>query len=372
MSANDLYVGLISGTSADGIDAALVSFQNDCPQLIAHHLHPIPAATRQQLISLFTPDQHQIDLMGELDIELGSLFAEATTALLQKAGVKPAQVRAIGSHGQTIRHRPDNTPPFTLQIGDPNTISHLTGLPVIADFRRRDMACGGQGAPLAPLFHQECLAHDQENRVILNLGGIANITLLPNSTSGNHTVAMDTGPASGLMDAWCLTHLDTPFDEDGAWAASGTVIEPLLRNWLDDPYFAQPAPKSTGKEYFHLSWAKERASVPLEDFAAEDVQATLLALTVTTVMDAVSKLLIQPDRLLVCGGGVHNSYLLAQLRAASPCPLDSTILMGIDPDWVEAMCFAWLAKCHVEGKKLKTGPFTGAKEPVLLGGLYPA
>ena len=372
MNAGNLYVGLISGTSADGIDAALVTFQDNSPKLIAHHLHPIPVTTRQQLISLFTPDQHQIDLMGELDIEIGSLFAAATRTLLEKAGAKPAQVRAIGSHGQTIRHRPDNKRPFTLQIGDPNTISHLTGLPVVADFRRRDMACGGQGAPLAPIFHQECLGDAGECRVILNLGGIANVTLLPGTASGKQSVAMDTGPASGLMDAWCLAHLNTPYDQDGAWAQQGNVIEPLLTNWLKDPYFAQPAPKSTGKEYFHLNWAEDLASAPLKDFQAMDVQATLLALTVTSVMDAIKRLPMPPDRILACGGGVHNKALMTQLQTASPCPLETTIGAGIDPDWVEAMCFAWLAKCHIEGKKLETRPFTGAREPVLMGGFYPA
>jgi len=372
MSADELYVGLISGTSADGIDAALVSLRQDRPELIAHHLHPIPAATRKLLVSLFTPDRNQIDLMGELDIELGRLFAAAANTLLQQAGVPASAVQAIGSHGQTIRHRPDNTAPFTLQIGDPHTISQLTGLPVVADFRRRDMACGGQGAPLAPLFHQHCLTDSRENRVILNLGGIANITLLPARGSGGRPLAMDTGPASGLMDAWCQAHRNQPYDQAGAWAAQGQVIAPLLESWLQDPYFSHPAPKSTGKEYFHLEWAQQKAGMPLGDFEPVDVQATLLALTATTIMDAVNGLPVRANGVLVCGGGVHNQVLMDRLRALCPCPLDTTSPVGVDPDWVEAMCFAWLAKCHIDGTKLDTGPFTGAHSEVLLGALYPA
>lgn len=371
MGSSDLYVGLISGTSADGIDVALVSFDKGQPQLLAHHLHPFPEAAKSRLISLFTPADQQIDLMGALDNELGILFAEASLALLDSANVPPDAIKAIGSHGQTIRHRPNQQNPFTLQIGDPNCIAHLTGMDVIADFRRKDMACGGQGAPLAPLFHRSFFSSCDETRVILNLGGIANITLLPSRKhEGVTPIAMDTGPASGLMDAWIQQHLGKSFDANGDWASQGAPIDELLIQWLDDPYFARPAPKSTGKEYFHLPWAAARSDNTLDQFQPEDVQATLLELTARSVNDAIAALPIKTDRVLVCGGGVHNRHLMERLQSLSACPVESSAVVGADPDWVEAMCFAWLAKCFNDGTKLETGPFTGASKPVLLGGLY--
>ena len=369
LNSSDLYIGLISGTSADGIDAALVSFEGSHPSLVAHHLHPIPADTRERLLSLFTPSDLQVDLMGELDIEMGRLFADAARTLLEHSNVPASHIRAIGSHGQTIRHRPSGNHPFTLQIGDPNVISHETDIDVVADFRRRDMACGGQGAPLAPLFHQAVLASNAENRVILNLGGIANITLLPVDGS---PIAMDTGPASGLMDSWCHLHRGESFDCDGSWAAQGTVIEPLVSQWLSDPYFSLPAPKSTGKEYFHLPWAKELAGALFDSSEPADIQASLLELTARTVNKAIQDLPVRADRILVCGGGAHNKQLMSRLQALSVCPVEPSDSSGVAGDWVEAMCFAWLAKCYLENEKLNTGPFTGAKEPVLLGGLYKA
>ncbi|RLT99413.1 anhydro-N-acetylmuramic acid kinase [Ketobacter sp.] len=367
MRPDDLYIGLISGTSADGIDAALVSFDEPEPKLLAHHLHPIPTNTRARLISLFTPDHHQIDLMGELDVELGRLFASAVAELLALSDTSANAITAIGSHGQTIRHRPEGKHPFTLQVGDPNVIAQLTGIDVVADFRRRDMACGGQGAPLAPLFHAATLAHDRENRVVLNLGGIANITWLP---AQGQPLAMDTGPASGLMDSWCQLHRGETFDDDGQWAAQGAVNQQLLAGWLADPYFAMPAPKSTGKEYFHLEWARSRAGALFDAVDPADLQATLLELTARTATQAIQALPVAADRILVCGGGVHNSQLMARLQALNPCPVADSSTVGIAADWVEAMCFAWLGKCHIEGRKLNTSPFTGARDAVLLGGLY--
>lgn len=369
MGSADLYIGLISGTSADGIDAALVSFEGAHPTLLAHHLHPIPADTRDRLISLFTPSDLQVDLLGELDVELGHLFADATKSLLEHSGVPASRVCAIGSHGQTIRHRPAGQHPFTIQIGDPNVICHQTGIDTVADFRRRDMACGGQGAPLAPLFHKGVLSSPSENRVILNLGGIANITLLPKQGS---PLAMDTGPASGLMDSWCHLHKGESYDCDGAWAARGTAIEALVYQWLTDPYFALPAPKSTGKEYFHLAWARELAGAPFDASAPVDVQASLLELTARSVSNAIQNLPVNTDRVLVCGGGAHNSHLMNRLQALIPCAVEPTEAVGVAGDWVEAMCFAWLAQSYLNNEKLDTGPFTGARERVLLGGLYKA
>ncbi|MBA55315.1 MAG: anhydro-N-acetylmuramic acid kinase [Pseudomonadales bacterium] len=369
LNSKDLYIGLISGTSADGIDAALVSFEHSQPRLLAHHLHPIPPEVRERLVSLFTPSDLQVDLMGELDIAMGRLFAEAAQTLLEHSNTPAAGIRAIGSHGQTIRHRPVGKHPFTLQIGDPNVISQQTGIDVIADFRRRDMACGGQGAPLAPLFHQSVLSSAQETRVVLNLGGIANITLLPRE---GLPLAMDTGPASGLMDSWCQLHKGEAYDCDGDWAAQGKVIDALVSKWLSDPYFSLAAPKSTGKEYFHLPWAKKMAGAAFGDSDPADVQASFLELTAKSIANAIQDLPMKIDRVLVCGGGAHNKRLMNRLQDLIQCPLEPSEKAGIAGDWVEAMCFAWLAKCYVDNNKLETGPFTGAKEAALLGGMFKA
>lgn len=363
------FIGLISGTSADGIDAALVSFQDKQPELICSHLERFPPDTRERLTSLFVPGPDQIDLLGELDIELGELFAAAANHLLQKAGVNASRISAIGSHGQTVRHRPLNKHPFTLQIADPNTIAELTGIPVVADFRRRDMIAGGQGAPLAPAFHRAVLHSPEENRVIVNLGGIANITCLP-ANDNNGLMAMDTGPANGLMDAWALKHLGREYDENGAWACSGNVIQSLLKNWLSDPYFSLPAPKSTGKEYFHLEWA--RMAGELDQFSAADVQASFLSLSITTISDAIKQLPCTIDRVLACGGGVRNRALMTGLQNTLDCPVESTGQYGVEADWVEAMTFAWLASKHLEKIKVELSPFTGSRRAVLLGGYYPA
>src|SRR3990167_3416675 len=364
--SEDLYLGLISGTSVDGIDAALVSFQQNRPVLLQHHLHPYPETIRSALQALFVPGANEIDRMGELDVVLGELFGDAANALLDKAGVDAKEVRGVGSYGQTIRHRPALAHPFTLQIGNPYVIAERCGINVIADFRRRDMAVGGQGAPLAPAFHRAFMASSEESRGVLNLGGIANITLL--RADDRRPVAFDTGPASGLMDAWIQLQRNLPYDRDGAWAASAKPDATLLAKLLDEPYFRLAPPKSTGKELFHLDWARSRAG--LDNHDPGTVQATFLELTAVSVAEAIASV-GGCDRVLVCGGGAHNGTLMARLQAMLGIPVESTAAIGIDPDWVEVMAFAWLARCHVRGEQLDLGPFTGATRPVLLGCLVP-
>lgn len=364
-----LYIGLISGTSADGIDAALVRFERDKPQLVAALTHPWPADLRSQILAV-AQDETRLDLdaYGRLDVAIGQCFAEAVLQLLRHSGTSPRAVHAIGSHGQTLRHRPHGDHPFTLQVGDPSVIAERCGIDVAADFRRADVAAGGQGAPLLPAVHAMLLGRQGETRVVLNLGGIANITVL---RADGHVFGFDTGPANGLMDAWCLRHQGEAFDRDGAFARSGKVDEPLLAELLADPYFALPPPKSTGREHFHLAWLDRHSRVAT--LGPADVQATLLEFSARSVIEAITAHAPGAVDVLACGGGVHNAVLMGRLAALlSPCVLRSTAEEGIDPDYLEATAFAWLARQRLLKRPGNLPAVTGARGPRVLGALYPA
>ena len=365
---SDLFTGLMSGTSMDAIDAVLVDFSSVKPRLIAHHAHPIPDTTRSDLLSLVSPANNELQRSCQLDISMGQLFAEAVLALLETAQVAARDVTAIGSHGQTLRHYP--LLPNSLQIGDPNTIAELTGITTVADFRRRDMAAGGQGAPLVPAFHKAVFHSANVNRVILNIGGIANITILP--TDNNAVVSgFDTGPGNGLMDEWVGQHLKLAYDRDGEWGASGHVHPGLLERMLNDAYFTAAPPKSSGREYFNLQWLAPMLDA-FPHLAERDVQTSLCELTARSITDAIQHYAADTQEVLVCGGGVHNRLLMQRLdELLSPCKVRTTSDAGLDPDWVEAMAFAWLAKQTLAGKPGHLPAVTGAKHPVVLGGIYP-
>src|SRR5690625_2520123 len=374
----NLYVGLMSGTSADGVDAALVDFTAPAqPRLLAARTSPWPHDLRERLVALGQDDKAlTLDEIGELDVRIASGFAAAVGALLSGAGVDAPQVAAIGSHGQTLRHRPlgragDGRDSFTLQLGDPSLLAERSGIAVVADFRRRDVAAGGHGAPLLPALHAALLAHPGQDRAVLNLGGIANLTLLPAGVdAGSPVRGFDTGPANGLMDAWCQRHTGQRFDRGGAFAAAGKVDQALLQRLLAEPFFAQPPPRSTGRDQFNLAWVEARLA---GSEAPADVQATLLALTVRTVADALRATQPQTTRLIACGGGVHNPVLMEGLAAALPgCALETTAAHGLDPDCVEAMGFAWLAWRTAHGLAGNLPSVTGARGPRVLGGIYPA
>lgn len=367
--ADGLYIGLISGTSADGIDAALVRFENERPALVAGLTHPWDPALRQLILAV-AQDEERLDLdrYGRLDVAVGMAFAEAAQAVLAQAGVGASDVTAIGSHGQTIRHRPGGDHPFTLQIGDASVIAERTGIDTVADFRRADVAAGGQGAPLVPAFHATVLRPVSGSRVVLNLGGIANITLL--GADGGVT-GFDTGPANGLMDAWCLRHRGEAFDRDGCFAASGRVDASLLDELLADAYFALPPPKSTGREHFHLAWLATHPRV--DELAPEDVQATLLALSAVSVVAAIERHAPDAVDVVACGGGVHNAGLIQGIADRLVGPrLRMSSEFGIDPDMLEAMAFAWLAYRRLRGEPGNLAGVTGARGPRLLGALYAA
>ncbi|GAB6043306.1 anhydro-N-acetylmuramic acid kinase [Endothiovibrio diazotrophicus] len=364
-----LYIGLMSGTSMDGVDAALVDFAGKAPHLVASHCQPMTDEVREALLRLATDrSPHPLQCLGELDHLLGEQFARATNALLRQAKIDAAAIRAIGSHGQTLYHRPDGPTPFTLQIGDPNHIAERTGITTVADFRRRDMAAGGQGAPLAPAFHAAVLAAPDEERAVLNLGGIANLTLLPCSGA---VTGFDTGPANVLMNGWTARHRGEPMDRDGAWAASGHVDKALLQRLLDEPYFTRTAPKSTGRELFDLAWLDHRLEGTVIDPII--VQATLAELTAVSVVDHLIRHQPATRRLLVCGGGVHNTHLMDRLAFhLTGIAVESTEAYGVHPNWMEAIAFAWLAKRTLDGLPGNLPSVTGAHREVILGAIYPA
>ncbi len=367
--ASALYLGLISGTSADGIDAVLVRFNRGVPQLHASHAHPWAPALRERMLALAQGDGAiDLDAFGRLDVEIGHGFADAALHLLEHSGTPADAVRAIGSHGQTLRHRPAGEFPFTMQLGDPSVIAERCHIDVVADFRRADMAAGGQGAPLLPALHAMLLARPGHTRVVLNLGGIANITVLGDDGS---VVGFDTGPANGLLDAWCLRQRGEPFDRDGLFAASGHINLALLDSMLADDYFALPPPKSTGREHFHLDWLASHALLAGMDPA--DVQATLLELTARSAAAAIAQHAPTAEEVLTCGGGVHNGALMRRLsELLAPRTVGSTARYGIDPDFLEATAFAWLARQRVFGLPGNLPAVTGARGPRVLGAIYSA
>ncbi|TCV92666.1 anhydro-N-acetylmuramic acid kinase [Luteibacter rhizovicinus] len=364
---SELYLGLISGTSADGIDAALVRFEDEQPSLVAGLTHPWPDDLRARILAIAQDEQRlDLDTYGRLDVAIGRLFAEAALAVLAQAGVAASNVRALGSHGQTIRHRPAGEHPFTLQIGDASVIAESTRIETVADFRRADIAAGGQGAPLVPAFHAHVLAPTAEPRVVLNLGGIANVSIL--GVDGSVT-GFDTGPANGLMDAWCQRQLGEPYDRDGHFAASGRVDERLLAALLADAYFALPPPKSTGREHFHLVWLDGHRE--LSGLAPADVQATLLALSAITVAHDIARYGHGARQVVACGGGVHNAALMEAIRSRlGPVELQRSSAYGIDPDFMEAMAFAWLARQRILGRPGNLPAVTGASGHRVLGAVY--
>jgi anhydro-N-acetylmuramic acid kinase len=368
-SEKALYLGLMSGTSADGIDAALVRFSEGKPHLQAAHNLPWPADLRAQILALAQGNEPlDLDTFGRLDVRIGHCFADAALALLQHSGTAASDVRAIGSHGQTMRHRPSGPYPFTLQLGDPTVIAERCGIDVVADFRRADVAAGGQGAPLLPAVHAMLLGRPGHARVVLNLGGIANITVLG---ADGGVSGFDTGPANGLLDAWCQRHRGETYDRDGAFAASGRVNPALLQALLDDPYFALAPPKSTGREYFHLAWLDGHPQQAALDPA--DVQATLLELSARSVVAAIDRHAASASEVLACGGGVHNGALMHRLGdLLAPRALFSTAREGVDPDYLEATAFAWLARQRVLGLPGNLPAVTGARGLRVLGALHAA
>jgi len=380
VSNSELFIGLMSGTSIDGIDVALVEFNGSTCKLVASLDYPINPEVKSNLSNLSCARtsnnslefENRIELMAEMDVIMGSLFADATLAILKQENINPSEIKAIGSHGQTIRHRPNNKSPFTLQVGDANIIAEKTGITTVADFRRMDIAAGGQGAPLAPAFHNAILRSESENRIILNLGGIANITLLPKDQN-QPVIGFDTGTANTLLDVWFKKHhqeSQDDFDRDANFANQGEVSSTLLNQLLSDPFFQIEHPKSTGREYFSLDWLIENIKETNLIIKAEDVQRTLIEFTTQSIADSIAKLEQTNFKVFTCGGGVHNQLLLDSLSEKLRITVGKTNDLNVNGDYLEAMTFAWLAKQRLDEKPGNLSSVTGARLEKVLGAVY--
>ena len=355
----------MSGTSLDGVDAVLLEFSDDQHRMAGKAFKPFDNSLRGRLLALHdarTGELHEAATTGN---ELAVVYANAVRQLLEETGTASSAIQAIGCHGQTIRHRPESG--YTIQLGNGALLAELTGTIVVCDFRSRDIAAGGEGAPLVPAFHQAMFAHDTIHRVIVNIGGIANITDLDSGT----VKGFDTGPGNMLMDAWIQRHHGENFDRNGAWARSGISIPSLLTTLLDHEYFSRPAPKSTGRELFNLEWLDSKlGGMPAEPC---DVQATLLDFTVASIADAIARNAANAKEIYVCGGGAANPELMTRLAAAFPKrAVKTTAVLGIEPDSVEACAFAWLARQALLLRPGNLPAVTGAKGPRVLGAIYPA
>ncbi len=364
MTLSGRFVGAITGTSMDGLDLALLDIQQGSIRILAAHTEPLPSALRDLLAGLAHSElDNEIDALGQADTQLGDFVGDCVVNFLAQQATAAGDIVAIGSHGQTVRHRPAGPAPFTLQIGDPNRISERTGITTVADFRRRDMAAGGQGAPLVPPFHQALFGSTTETRTIVNIGGISNITVLaPNQPPRGH----DTGPGNALLDAWCALHTGEPYDADGLWAGSGAISERLLQRLLADPYLSLAPPKSTGKEHYNLAWLQELLAGM--NLAAADVQATLTAFTAQSIARDIPA---DTASIFVCGGGRRNSALMRELAVRLTMPVAPTETLSIDGDAIEAAAFAWLAYLRLNGLPGNAPTVTGATGERVLGAVYP-
>jgi anhydro-N-acetylmuramic acid kinase len=360
-----LFVGVMSGTSLDGADAALVDFSSGHPRTLAFSTAAFASELRDRVLQLSEPGTDGLDLAGAVSIELAGLYAQVVEAVLAQAGVKRKSIAAIGCHGQTVRHRPERG--FTIQLNDPARLAELTGIDVVADFRRRDMAAGGQGAPLVPAFHEAVFRDARRSRVVVNIGGISNVTWLP---SQGATQGFDCGPGNVLLDGWARKHIGAQFDEDGRWASAGRTDEGLLAQLLDNPFFEALPPKSTGRELFRLDWLEARLPA---DYRTADVQSTLTDFTAHGIMGAIDRFCPGAEEIFLAGGGARNAALVKRISSlANARPVALTDALGVPTGHVESMAFAWLAMKCVRKEPVDLTAVTGARAPCILGALYAA
>lgn len=367
-----LYIGLMSGTSLDGVDGVLVDFSQGSPQVLSHQARPFDAALKAELMALNTAGANELHRGALAANALVHVYAQVVHDLLLATAQPASAIQAIGAHGQTVRHQPGlfDGVGYTLQLNNPSLLAELTGIAVVADFRSRDVAAGGQGAPLVPVFHQGIFGKAQQTVAVLNIGGIANVSVL--SAQGD-VVGFDCGPGNALMDFWCLQHTGQPYDDNGQWGRSGQVITPLLHAFMQEPFLQQPPPKSTGRDLFHPAWLATHLAC-FDNVAPADVQATLTEFTAQACVNDVQRHAPDACELIVCGGGALNSLLMARLRAGLPnsCRVVSSAERDLPPLQVEATAFAWLARQTVHGLPGNAPKVTGAKGARILGGIFPA
>jgi anhydro-N-acetylmuramic acid kinase len=360
-----LAIGIMSGTSLDGADAALADFSHSPPRCLGTATIPFPGDLKAALLALSAPGSDGLDAAGACARRLADAYADAVALLLEETRASPSAVAAIGCHGQTVRHRPESG--YTIQLNDAARLAERTGIDVVADFRSRDVAAGGQGAPLVPAFHDAVFRHPGRHRVIVNIGGIGNVSSL---VPGSPYTGFDTGPGNVLMDAWARRHLGTDFDEGGEWAGRGRVDAGLLGRLMEEPFLGKAPPRSTGRELFNLDWLESRLG---GGASPADVQATLLEFTAATISEAILRFCGTPDEAFLCGGGARNRRLAARVgERLSPIPVASTDRLGVPAGQVEALAFAWLALKCVRREPVDLRAVTGAAHPCILGAIYPA
>ena len=364
----ELYLGVMSGTSQDGVDVALVEFDAATHRLHRAATTPYPDTLRRRIAALLGDARTPLRELGEVDAALGRFFAQCVVRLLEASAFEARDITAIGHSGHTVFHKPQTPDAFTMQIGDPSTVAAHTGITTVGHLRHMDIALGGQGAPLAPAFHAWCFSDPTESRVTVNIGGIANICVLHPQRP---VLGFDTGPGNTLLDNWSRRCTGRPFDRDGAWSRTGRVVEPLLQALKADGYFKRAAPKSTGIEHFNLGWLEQALARLARPPAEADVQATLTQLTAATIAEGIDSTHAAPQRIILCGGGALNAALTERLSRLLPqAQLQSSAAYGIDPQWVEAMLFAWLARARLRGEPGNVPTVTGARRAAPLGGVY--
>ena len=362
----EIYIGLMSGTSADSIDCTALDLSTEDIKVLGCKNFDIPKDLQEDIIQSSQSPNVEKGLIASLNLRMAEVLVDSVKGLITELNIDIKAVKAIGSHGQTIKHEPRSSTPYTLQIGDPQKISNDLNSRVIGNFRHDDIEAGGEGAPLTPIFHEQVFGKDRKRKVIVNIGGITNLTALDNS----RVIGFDSGPGNCLMDCWSRAHNVGNFDDKGAWASSGTINQSLLESMMSDEYFLRKYPKSTGPDYFNYEWIQKNILSLSKEISSKDVQATLLQVTVLSLIESINTLRLSNENIYLCGGGVHNDFLCNELSKQSKAKIKTTLDLGINPDYVEAICFGWLAKQRIENKKFNLSKITGSKGEVYLGKIY--
>ena len=362
----DIYIGLMSGTSADSIDCAALDLSSEEIKVLSSRSFEIPVDLKADIIQSSQIEKLEQELIDDLNFRMAEVLVGSVKEIITDSNIEVEDIKAIGSHGQTIKHKPKSKTPYTLQIGDPQKISNDLNITTVGNFRHDDIKAGGEGAPLTPVFHDKVFGSDRKRKIIVNIGGITNITAL----NYPELIGFDTGPGNCLMDCWSRIHNVGSYDDKGSWASSGTVNQSLLGGMMEDEYFLRKYPKSTGPDYFNHEWIKENLLRLPKEISAEDVQATLVQVTVVSLIESINFLYLSNENIYLCGGGVHNDFLCSEINKQSKARVGTTLELGIDPDYLEAICFGWLAKQRIENKSFNLSKITGSKGDVYLGEIY--